>query len=111
MPRVCRQLGGELISYLGKRSPLATQRRVDRRCRGRVEVAKPPRCALRIMSVKVGDQLIIREVPQAGAIISHAIGIAREVEGALLVAKHALVHRLEPQQVGRGPSARRRPFC
>ena len=62
------------------------------------------------MSVKVGDQLIVREVPQAGAVIRHAVGIAWEVERPLLIAKHALMHLLESQQIGGQPSAGRRPF-
>ena len=68
-------------------------------------MAKPPAAGLRIVSVEVGHKLIIREVPQTRAVISHAIGLARQVERALLVAEHSLVHRLKPQKVCGWPRA------
>ena len=84
---------------------------MDRRGRGVVKVAEPPRSGLWVMHIEVPNQLLVAEVPQAGAVIRHVIGVAWEVEGLLLVAKHPLVHRLEPQQVGGGSSAGRRPLC
>ena len=65
--------------------------------RTRIEVAETPRHGLGMMSVEVGDQLVVREVPQAGAVIRYAVGLAREIEGPLLVAEDALMHYLEPQ--------------
>ena len=92
--------------------PLAAQRRVDSGGRGRVEVAQPPRLGLWIMtSAKVGDQLIIQEVPQAGTVICNAVGLAWEVEyDMLLIVEHTLVHHLESQQVGGRPSVQGRPL-
>ena len=76
-----------------------------------VEVADPPRSGLWVMLVKVGHEVLIREVPKSGTVVSHAVGLTGEVEGTLLVAEHSLVHRLEPKQVGGWPRTRGGSFC
>ena len=96
MPRVRRRHRRKCIGNLRQRLPLTAQGRVNRGGGGWVEVAESPWLGLRVVSVEVRDQLVVGKVPQAGAVIRHAIGLAREVETPLLVVEHTLMHSLEP---------------
>ena len=110
LPRVGWQVGRNPVCHLRQRLPFTSKGRVNCGGSGRVEMAKPPRLWLRVVHIEVLHQLLVAEVPKAGAVIRHSVGVAWEVERPLLIAKHALVHRLEPQQIGGRPRAGRCPL-
>ena len=89
---------------------LAKERRMDRGCRVSVEAAEPPRLALRVGGLKVGQQLLVVQVPQPGAIVRHPVGDARDEEVPLLIAVRPLMHRRQPEQVGCWRCRRHRSF-
>ena len=85
--------GRERPDCVRQRATLAKERRVDRRRSVRVQVAEPPRLALRVGGLEVVQQLLVVQVPQPRAIVRHPVGISRDEEVPLLIAVRALVHR------------------
>ena len=64
------------------------------------KVEELPRLLLWIARVEVGEQLGVRQVPQAGAVVSHGVGGARDVVVLCQVSVVALVEGCQSEQVG-----------
>jgi hypothetical protein len=63
-------------------------------------VAELPGLFLRVTSIEVGEQSVVGQVPEARAVIRHAVGGPADVEGLVKVPVLALVETAEPAEVG-----------
>ena len=84
--------GRERRDSVGQRATLAEERRMDRGSSVSVQAAEPPRLTLRVGGLEVVQQLLVVQVPQPRAVVSHPVGVSRDEEVALLIAVQPLVH-------------------
>ena len=68
-------------------------------------MSQSPGSRLWIFLVKVGKKGFVRQVLQAGRVISHEVDRSGEVEAAVTVAKEALVGAFQIAEEGRGTVA------
>ena len=66
---------------------MAKERRVDRGSSVSVQAAEPPRLALRVGGLKVVQKLLVVQVPQPRAVVCHPVGISKDEEVLLLIAR------------------------
>ena len=67
-----------------------------------VGAEQSPRLCLRIGRIKIGQEIKVRRMKEAGSIISHAVVRARDVIANFYVAMEALVEGMLPKKGSRG---------
>jgi hypothetical protein len=66
------------------------------------QVAETPRLRLRVTRVKACEELLIGELPEAGGVVGHNVGGARDIIGLGQVAVMPLVEARDAEEVGGG---------